>query len=79
MSLQFAAGVTNVHPCGKSILNMFAGDPVTAVVVTVIGNEFVPLVSMTPGAVTVAERVAAVAGKTPKAMITVVIDRAAKA
>lgn len=45
-SLQFAEGVTMLHPAGRSKLNIFAGDPVTDVAVTVIGAALVPDVSI---------------------------------
>jgi hypothetical protein len=58
---------------------MFAGDPVTAVAVTVIGKVFVPLLSMTPDDVAVAVSGAAEEGKAPKAIIAVETDKAMKA
>lgn len=65
MMLQFAAGLTKDQPVGRSMLNRFAGAPVTAVAVIVIGVVFVPVVPMIPVDVAVGDNDAADADTAP--------------
>lgn len=55
MPAQLGPGVTNDHPAGRLMLNIFAGAPVTEVAATVIGVAFLPVIPISEEDVTVAE------------------------